>query len=133
MTETIDRDRAVELLRQQVERVGAEYVYQLPANERQCVYFDAAGCPSCIVGYVLADLGVSVGGVHESGRTPGSQFDMGNGIAIAAVDVDGVALTEGARSVLAMAQRAQDQGETWGEALERAVARADSLRMAGVR
>jgi hypothetical protein len=125
MTETIDRDRAVELLRQQVEKVGADHVY----GSRVCVYFNDDGCPSCIVGHVLADLGVQLGQVHELA----SGADMGNGIAINAVRVEGVEMTEGARTVFAVAQRLQDNGETWGDALEGAVLRAAGLFAVGVR
>ena len=131
MTEIIDRERAVELLRKQVEAKGTDYEYEAPASIGRCVYFDNDGCPSCVVGYVLADLGVTLGGVHEIGRDPGSPSDSGNQIAISAVNVDGVQLTSGARHVLATAQRAQDNGQPWGEALNLAVAAAASLRAEG--
>lgn len=128
MTETIDRDRAVQLLQQQVEKVGADHIYVLDENQRQCVYFDREGCPSCIVGHVLAEVGVKAGQVHEQWRTPYSISDMGNGISINSVDVEGVEMTEGARIVFAAAQRRQDQGSTWGEALAGAELAASGLR-----
>jgi hypothetical protein len=95
------------------------------------VYFDDSGCPACIVGHVFAAVGADMGSVHEQGWTP-EVTDMGNGLAVEAVYVDGVAMTDGAVAVFREAQRVQDRGAPWGDALAKAVERAEDAARDGV-
>lgn len=86
-----------------------DYVYEAP-EEDGCVYV-ADGTPSCLVGHVLHRLGVSLEAL--------SVLDMNGGLAAwRAVPgvLDGVSGSTVDR--LWAAQTAQDNGDTWGEALE---------------
>lgn len=114
MSEQIDIDRALDLLRRVVE--GREdYVYQRltdGSGEDVCAYFDlTTGQPSCLVGHVLAEVGVTLDTLPD-------RHNVGSGIHH--LDVPGVEMTRGARRVLSAAQRAQDRGTPWGEAAARA-------------
>lgn len=125
MTEklVLDAPQAVAMLRKVV--YGREdYVYVRPSNAPYCVNFTDEGQPSCVVGHVLAELGLTF--------EVAELLEIKGNIAIrsAAGKVNkcpdfGWALTEAAVQVLAAAQLVQDDGRTWGEALGRAEACAD--------
>lgn len=115
MTETINAQQALQMLREAVAAKGADYVYREQDRDDggfvQCVYFEGDGSPSCIVGHVLAQLGKREQDLRfEGSSTP-------NTVGIESVLVDGVELDMGARRVLGAAQRKQDGGATWGAAV----------------
>jgi hypothetical protein len=111
----IDLGTALDLLAAAVRQRGADFVYRpVWVDEHRyltCMYAHR-GAPDCIVGYALAQAGVSVraleamrdDGVEElylEGRFP--------------VDV-----TLGALAVLRAAQQSQDRGCCWGDVLAQA-------------
>jgi hypothetical protein len=108
----IDIGRALDLLAAAVKEGGEYFVYaSVVGRTRTCLY-SARGGPPCLVGHALslANVGdddlAALGdrGVRElygQGRLP-------------------VRLTIGALVVLDAAQRAQDRGYAWGDALEHA-------------
>jgi hypothetical protein len=124
-----------------VEAKGADYVYPLnivDTNGGQCVYHETASdgtvTPSCIVGYVLAELDPEYfERVVEFEDETGNSF----GIGAAFYAYEGTYQDEGLeenvpqikgldtptvndlRLALIKAQDAQDQGKTWGEAFDR--------------
>lgn len=125
MTEklVLDAPQAVAMLRKVV--YGREdYVYVRPSNVPYCVNFTDEGQPSCVVGHVLAELGLT----FEVAELLGVESNVA--IMSAADKVNecpdfGWTLTEAAVQVLTAAQLVQDDGRTWGEALGRAEACAD--------
>jgi len=115
-----DEHETLGVLRYVVQQKGPQHVYQRHQEVGYvCLYYDrAAGCPSCLVGHVLEQLGFPPPPASIEGR------------AVRTI-IDGVALTDfeaywtekftsRAIHLLAVAQDSQDGGETWGEALERA-------------
>lgn len=109
ITETIDADRAMELLRKVAEG-KADFVYRPPLPESsRCVYhFD--GKPSCMVGQALA----------LAGATPEFLEALdGNGGAPAR-DLDKYAppITSEAALIFDAAQSKQDARYPWGVAIE---------------
>lgn len=112
--EVVDARKTLELLELAVLDRGADYVYEGikrpdsdDPNQKWCVYRLPDGAPSCIVGHVYSYLGV-LDEAKEDAR-PGWQ----------PVSIlkrfDGDAL-----HVLNIAQRRQDNGESWGGALDAA-------------
>ena len=108
----IDRDEAISLLEKQVEKKGADH-------KSRCVYFNGAGEPVCIIGHVLVDLGFTQ---EELWACNGTTFYS---IVTGAIEeympnpLEGrLEFTDGAAEVLTKAQNIQDEGRTWGEALE---------------
>lgn len=101
-----------------VEKMGADYVY--PRSQPNspdygdCVYAEPDGSPSCIVGHIVAELDPESfalitelrGGdrIFPADRLWESGFETHSEVAVDA---------------LVNAQEAQDNGETWGEALLR--------------
>lgn len=120
---TITYQDALAALRAAVEEKGADYVYEkVGTGAVQCVYRTEDNQPSCIVGNVLVRLGVPVEdlppptGIQRNakallGRSPGQRNAM----------LRGVAATVSAAALLAVVQWRQDEGESWGEAVELAV------------
>lgn len=102
----------LEALDRAVEKKGADYVYPW---EEGCTYADGDGNPSCIVGYVLADLDPNLFEEFKESE----HLDGGFGIGSA----DGYTrnrptVERPIIDVLAVAQRAQDTGFTWGVAAQ---------------
>lgn len=104
----LDASQVRELLVCAVEEKGADYVYPLnpPGVEGPtCDYF-REGEPSCIVGYVLSYMGF------------GSDVVPREGVASEVVpQLTGCPLADPVALALGRAQRAQDGGKPWGEAL----------------
>lgn len=105
MSITIDEDDAIHGLRKVVDQQGAGTVYQIPASVGHCVYVDRGAC-SCLIAHVLVYLGVPVGALEGWNDTEIEQ-----------VTLPGVSITGAARLVFTAAQKAQDIGESWGQAL----------------
>jgi hypothetical protein len=106
-------------LRAVVAEKGADYVY----DREVCVYADGDGCPSCIVGHVLARRGLLTEEVAQTNPVAG--------------ELDG--FTRRARQVLERAQELQDgrydalgevvlERHSWGEALAEAEALAQQMQ-----
>lgn len=93
-----------------------DYVYDSEAVDENgvpmCVYV-ADGAPSCLVGHVLHRLGVPLDALSVFDESGGKDAQL-----VVRRVLDG---TSGATAHrLWAAQSAQDNGETWGEALEAA-------------
>lgn len=101
-----------ESLRKAVITNGADYVFD---EDMSCQYFEQ-GEPACIVGHVFADAGVS-------------EADLG---AYNATDVDtarsaiGATMEPEASVALTIAQIFQDEGASWGSAVDAAVTAAET-------
>lgn len=109
-----------------IELKGADYVYQsVPSPADNCLYLEYAriehhmdddghevttyvdpACPSCLIGYVLAAMGVPF---EQITRHEGEN---------ALEAAKGVFHSEIVRTALLKAQGKQDGGDTWGEAVE---------------
>ena len=108
----IDRDEAISLLEKQVEKKGA-------GHKSQCIYFDSLGEPQCIIGHVLDDLGFTKGDLYGCNGTTFYAIVTGDIKMYMDNPFDGrVEFTNMAAEVLIKAQNVQDEGRTWGEALE---------------
>lgn len=152
MTRIIDKNEALDLLEKAVESRGGDYVYpaqdlavyfngkrtlrkyltpeQLravdidPENPKDrrgsCVYFDGDQ-PLCIVGQVFSQVGIGVGDIE---RSAGDQYGVVTALLrYGSKKLAGIEFTEDATTVLSEAQRIQDGGNTWGQALIKAKAR----------
>lgn len=114
----LDAKGAIGLLRLVVFEKGADFVYEKVdfdgAHIPRCVNFHE-GEPSCIVGHVLANLGVSA----EDAARMGVDGNM------SAINVAGNLerfgyewkIDSDAVDILTAAQIRQDNGQSWGEAL----------------
>lgn len=127
MTTVVDADKAIELLERAVEEKGADYV-DPDAATVGCNYADAKGNPLCIVGHVVSYLGVDLRPVVlvDEGYYEREEL-WGHGVS--AIELNyandaaphpGFSFTNEAIWALGRAQTMQDNGETWGEALEAA-------------
>lgn len=130
--ETITARRALELLIDVVDTYGPETVYERtdihtiwyraasPGSEviEGCRY-EYEGAPSCLVGHVLYRAGVTVDLLRQLDQEgcPAGALAYG----VESVEV-------GAALVLDVAQRYQDNGATWGEALDMARDAYEKLR-----
>lgn len=112
----IDVDEVGILLDKAVAKKGEDYIYQLDLN-RFCAYYHGEE-PGCIVGHVLADLGV------DASMVRGADVNVGVGISgasmAAALTSWGIEFTEQAMDVLYKAQCMQDVGSAWGAAVKNA-------------
>lgn len=117
--ETLDAAKAVELLKAAVAERGERYVYSEP--EDGCVYV-ADGAPSCLVGEALVAHGLPVGFFYQAVSYDKQFAAEANGLPMSLLHKAGVLpfVTARARAALTAAQNVQDQGCSWGDALERA-------------
>ncbi len=114
----IDADRAIQLLHEARNSKGYDYVDQ----NSQC-----GGCrntewdrdeskyvPSCIVGHVLVAAGVPVDTLSDfNGSITTTRVGLTNELG-----PDAFEITKEATVVLVTAQRAQDEGKSWGSAVD---------------
>lgn len=118
MTEiVIDAQRALELLRNKVHG-NENFVY--PYAGQTCVYV-MNDCPSCLIGQVLADAGVSLKDLRVMDTI--RELDIDTDIkSLYQADVlsEDLIITEEAVDIFRIAQIAQDQGQAWGDALANA-------------
>lgn len=116
MTIVIDLDRAVELLEAEVAEAGADFIYEKDKRDRGdypvCRYVKN-DAPSCLVAKALFRAGVPMEVLT------GLDFQAeGLSTPIAdAVFSDDIELSDDARMAFRKAQDAQDNGDSWGEAL----------------
>lgn len=101
---------ALALLERAVEERGADFTYNVafPEHHGICQYFDHdTDEPCCIVGLCLAYLGFGAGDLYDDeGETADVVLDDRFGFTVCATEV------------MREAQRVQDNGGNWGEALE---------------
>lgn len=117
----INAQRAVELLREVVAEKGADHVIPSGAG---CLYYLRGGdpirggaVPSCIVGHALAKLGVDLADAVGGRNSTPIFHDVLLGTLR---EKAGVHLSPEAVQVWYIAQKRQDERETWGVALEHA-------------
>ncbi|WP_037355444.1 hypothetical protein [Amycolatopsis orientalis] len=108
--------KALELLERAVKEKGADYLYPrtYTAGLPVCAY-ERNGKPSCLVGTALSYTGVTVEQLRE--------MDAAGYASFARLYMDDrlpVELTDDAVDVFQAAQTAQDIGDIWGTALEKA-------------
>lgn len=125
MTITIDKHSALSHLRAVVEEFG-------PEHEENCWYAnirDLHPRPGCIVGQVFARVGVSAETLHElDGSGTGSEgTDIASLATRGVLKAHGIDLTPDAVLILKAAQRKQDAGYNWGQALDEAEEKAAAL------
>jgi hypothetical protein len=118
-TVEISLDEAKELLGRAVKERGEDYVYAPPLDPETganpCVYFSPADkAPSCMVGYVLSYKGVTY---EDLAATDSTITEVQSLVEEGHLRVDNETL-----ALLTVAQVEQDQGQTWGRALEEALA-----------
>lgn len=109
---TLTYDQAKAELEAIVAEKGADYIYERPVDSQSCVYFHA-GEPSCIIGHLLARHDVRVPEDQRVNRTSVGELAEQYGVLEPA--------DEAARVLLREVQEYQDNGDTWGIALEAAL------------
>jgi len=110
----IDEDRALELLRNRI-RGNEDFVYQ--RHEDMCFYiYD--GCPSCLIGQVLHDAGVSIEdlSIMDGNIENGYDTDIAS-LYLERLLPDNLSLTWPAIQIFVFAQGEQDKGISWGQVL----------------
>ena len=101
---------ARELLLRAVNQRGPAYVYERnPANAHACVYFNAHGQPSCLIGQMISYLGI---GPFDFGSKRNRSTTATELVRSLFPDTEPLVL-----NALRQAQYVQDTGKTWGEAL----------------
>lgn len=145
MTRIINYDEAARLLKEQVQKRGSDYVYtpvtvlddEGYVEDESCMYFNPEdGSPSCIVGHVVADLGLTLDTLVEvaTERYSGASAQYLNNGAIADTLTGALMETErldlyftpSAEKLLRRAQSNQDAGHSWGWAVQRALDSVDN-------
>lgn len=113
---------ALEWLREAVDRRGTDYVYVDDNGERagkggECIYYSQiSGEPACLVGHALHAAGLITYSMVQQAKcnARASVHELARRL--------GLPLTFGAIDVLRVAQKTQDIGGTWGQALRDAEA-----------
>lgn len=119
----VDADTVIQTLRECVAERGEDHVYLAPGEDgpgHSCFYWhhkynedgNETGAPGCIIGLMLTKLGVPKDVLDQyEGQTVTEMFRRPH---------PDLVLTEDAANVARSAQLAQDYGDPWGEALEKA-------------
>ncbi len=110
----ITYESALEALKAAVAEKGEDYVYAWV--DYKCVY-SHNGKPSCGVGHVLHRLGVDTEGFEHTTMNT-KMFDS---LAYRLRDLSVITITQSAIDLLREFQNCQDEGRTWGEALDIAI------------
>lgn len=106
---------ALAILRKVVFEKGADYVY--PHRGMECVNFEN-GQPSCIVGHVFAELGITYEQAVRDGFSGSSDVLESVTLMEQSPDQYDWEFDNQAVRVLSWAQAGQGSGRTWGEALQ---------------
>jgi hypothetical protein len=120
----LDADGAIRALRTVVFEKGADYVYPGTSGDKCFNFVD--GEPSCIVGSVLALLGLTFEQADRLGVS-GSSSAWDTTRELNLDDDFEWTITEQAKQIFGEAQTVQDNRKTWGEAL--AAAEAEVIRL----
>lgn len=124
LTVTLTYDEALALLRKAVETNGADYVYPNWKETFGCRYFGSAGEPSCIVGHVLADKGVTLAELSGLDECRSVRAGSVANLDLSPPELAKRGLIEADPRTVALlkeAQWQQDYGVAWGLAVEKAV------------
>lgn len=116
-------EQAVASLEKAVAAKGADFVYEQIAVDdntedptTMCMYFEPeSGEPSCIVGHVLADQGITLPVIGEDAN---ADEDVHSLVAKGRLHLDG----DRTKQLLQRAQQRQDHGHSWGTAVADALA-----------
>jgi hypothetical protein len=110
---TLEFDKAKLLLQDVVDEFGRDYKYDFGATEETklygCLYFMDDTTPGCIVGQVLARLGVTRSSIGSMNVSTNVENLRQRGF----LNADDKTV-----DLLARAQAQQDDGKTWGAALD---------------
>lgn len=106
----ITPEKAIALLEECVAEKGAAFIYERPQGNA-CAFVDK-GVPSCLVGHALHKAGITLAALRR--------FDKVGGNIECLVNDGSIALPEVATSIFQRAQELQDDGWTWGKALNEA-------------
>lgn len=120
-------DKATQLVNRAIVKMGADYrnvpdVMKAP----DCAYFENVNgvwLPDCIIGHVLAYLGVHRLDLFQKGR----DFNVGAGVFVLRVEKI-LVMDDVTFAFLGGVQNAQDNGHTWGEARLAGRQRAEDVR-----
>lgn len=104
--EPLTRERAVELAREVVAEVGADFVYKSPDASPGGFYVHPGDKPGCLVGHVLLRHGVPVETLKQY-----------NDLGVFLLHGETSLLSDGASAFLEEAQDLQDNGKPWGRAV----------------
>ena len=121
-------DQVLPALEKVVREKGADYVYEAP-DEGECMYaeydWSSTGYPyvgpSCVVGHVLIDLGLTPRDLRRLDDIEGVGVVVSAARLNVALHERGYVFSRKALALLGWAQTVQDDGGTWGHALEAAV------------
>jgi len=145
MTEKLTKNVVLDLLERAVNEKGADYIDPNASDGLgSCAYADMEGNPLCIVGHVLSYAGMELTpGVlvdpqeagmyydedYDKERLANYAFGTGRGVGMLYANDDDVILPAtdwDVIDILAVAQKVQDNGKSWGAAL------AEAKKKAGV-
>lgn len=116
---TITRAAVLDLMCQIVAEFGVDHVYarvSIGGSFHGCYNWDIANnCPSCLIGHVVHRLGA------DAEFLAINTGEMAGALLMNFVHRSGLTLEHGVMDVLGVAQVAQDEGRTWGEALRDAL------------
>lgn len=120
----LDLAKAQELVDSAIAEMGADYVYPNSGSGNTCSYVDESYddqgmslVKGCIVGHAFINAGFNMEELYNSGVN-----HEGSNSLLTHLDEEGFisGYNEEARVYLALLQRSQDFGKTWGEANEQA-------------
>lgn len=103
----ITAEQLIEKVRELV-TANPEFVYRRPEGQISCLYREHNGTPGCLFGQALTALGVELTDVHER-RTIDVLLPQ-LGISVTRLQVEW----------MMSVQNAQDLGQSWAEAIDRA-------------
>ena len=121
---TIEYEPAVTALKNAVYVMGEDYVYEPEENEALlsdgCVYFDVEGQPSCLIGHVLSDLGMTSFEPESVENSSSVSTLIARGV-LKVDDIDPLSGSSKTAALLAYGQSLNDNRSPWGEAVTQAI------------
>lgn len=115
---TYTNEQVLTVARDIVAEFGEDYVY--PNLADGCSYTNEEGSPSCIVGHIVSRLDPGAFSRIIELETPSDEYTVRAYFSWSALhmnDTVGTDFTESQQIALSGAQKEQDTGNTWGEAL----------------
>lgn len=99
-----------------------DYVYADPEQPQTCEYFTSAGEPGCIVGHVLDRYGLTAADLRRPNADAADGWEILNTTNVRSLVSSGIIeADEQTLNLLLIAQRDQDSGTPWGEAVTHAI------------